>query len=213
MLTQQFFTRSQLAKILNFKSDSYIKDLEKKGFITPQIKPSKYTFNQVLFMMICKEVIDFTTFSWKFFIDVQFNCLLQVNLIDYNLLVLSYIKGSDKLDIDLNNDKILAKDLNDYLDSNLLKLPKLKGLDYTSTFHFCDNNDYLLLTFSIERIYRRLYNKCIELKIDLKEKDIHLNQSTTSISTLTLTTNSVDSQFKTSQKASKASKTIDFVIR
>lgn len=211
MLTQQFFTRSQLAKILNFKSDSYIKDLEKKGFITPQIKPSKYTFNQVLFMMICKEIVDFTTFSWKFFIDEQFNILLQANLIDYKLFILSYIKGSDKLDIDLNNDKILAKDLNDYLDSNLLKLPKLKGLEYTSTFHFRDTKDYIALTFSIERIHHRLYNKCIELKIDLKEKDTHLNQYPTS--TLTLTTNSLGSQFKTSQKASKASKVIDFVIR
>lgn len=211
MLTQQFFTRSQLAKILNFKSDSYIKDLEKKGFITPQIKPSKYTFNQVLFMMICKEIVDFTTFSWKFFIDEQFNILLQANLIDYKLFILSYIKGSDKLDIDLNNDKILAKDLNDYLDSNLLKLPKLKGLEYTSTFHFRDTKDYIALTFSIERIYRRLYNKCIELKIDLKEKDIHLNQSPTS--TLTLTANSLSSQFKTSQQTSKTSKTIDLVIR
>ena len=211
MLTQQFFTRSQLAKILNFKSDSYIKDLEKKGFIIPQIKPSKYTFNQVLFMMICKEIVDFTTFSWKFFIDEQFNILLQANLIDYKLFILSYIKDSDKLDIDLNNDKILAKDLNDYLDSNLLKLPKLKGLEYTSTFHFRDTKDYIALTFSIEKIYHRLYNKCIELKIDLKEKDTHLNQSPTS--TLTLTTNSLASQFKTSQKASKASKVVDFVIR
>ncbi|HZH38501.1 MAG TPA: hypothetical protein VEX17_00360, partial [Bacillales bacterium] len=83
MLTQQFFTRVQLAKILNFKSDGSIKDLEKKGFLTPQIKPSKYTFNQVLFMMICKEITDLTNLSWKFFIDVEFNKLLKENLIDY----------------------------------------------------------------------------------------------------------------------------------
>jgi hypothetical protein len=211
MLTQQFFTRSQLAKILNFKSDSYIKDLEKKGFITPQIKPSKYTFNQVLFMMISKEIIDFTTLSWKVFIDGEFNILLQANLIDYNLLLFSYIKGSNKFDIELKNDNVVAKDLNDFLDSSLLNLPKLKGLEYTSTFHFCDNKDHLLLTFSIERIYRRLHNKCIELKIDLKDKDTHLNQFPKS--SLTLTTNSIGSQFKTSQKASKTLKDIDFVIR
>ncbi|PJE46035.1 MAG: hypothetical protein CUR34_11475 [Sediminibacterium sp.] len=171
MLTQQFFTRVQLAKILNFKSDSSIKDFEKKGFITPQIKPSKYTFNQVLFMMICKELTDFTTLSWKYFIDVKFNVLLNYNIIDYNLFLFSYIKGSDKIDIQLKNDNVLAKDLNDYLDSNLSKLPKLKEFEYTSTFHFRDTKDYFALTFSIERIYRRLHNKCIELKIDLKEKD------------------------------------------
>ncbi|MEG4347122.1 hypothetical protein QUB70_28150 [Microcoleus sp. A003_D6] len=195
MLTQQFFTRSQLAKILNFKSDSYIKDLEKKGFITPQIKPSKYTFNQVLFMMICKEIIDFTNLSWKYFIDVNFNDILHFNIIDYNLFCLLNIKGSKKIDIELKNDDVLAKDLNNYLDSNLLKLPELKGFELTSTLYVCDNKDYYLLTLSIDRMYRRLCNKCIELKIDLKEKDILLNQYQTSLnSNFTLTIKSPDSQ-------------------
>lgn len=191
MLTQQFFTRVQLAKILNFKSNNSIKDLEKKGFITPQIKPSKYTFNQVLFMMICKEIIDFTTFSWKFFIDEQFNILLQADLKDYKLFILSSIKGSDRIDIELKNDKVLTKDLNNYLDSNLLSSPKTKGSDHMPNFHFRETKGYIVLTFSIERIYHRLYKKCTELKIDLKEKDTHSNQSPTS--SLTLTTNSLGS--------------------
>lgn len=170
MLTQQFFTRSQLAKILNFKSDSYIKDLEKKGFITPQIKPSKYTFNQILFMMICKEITDFTNLSWKYLIDVNFNHILKDNIIDYNLLILSSIKSSNQIDVELKNDDEIVKDLNNYLDSNLLKLSKLTGREYISTFHFYEDKNHLLITFSIDRFYRKLCDKCVELKIDLNEK-------------------------------------------
>lgn len=176
MLTHQFFTRVQLAKILNFKSDSIIKDFEKKGFLTPQIKPSKYTFNQVLFMMICKEITDVTNLSWKYFIDIKFNDLLKQNLIDYNLLLLSHSKNTMKLDVELKNDDTIVKDLNNYLDSCLLnRLSKLKGSDnidykYLPSFHLYNDNDYILFTFSIDRINQKLHNKCIELKIDLKEK-------------------------------------------
>ena len=49
MLSTQFFNRVQLAKLLDFKSDSSIKELEKKGLIKPDIKPSKYSLNQVRF--------------------------------------------------------------------------------------------------------------------------------------------------------------------
>ena len=176
MLTQQFFTRVQLAKILNFKSDGSIKDLEKKGFLTPQIKPSKYTFNQVLFMMICKEITDVTNFSWKYFIDSEFNRLLKVNLIDYNLLSLSHFRNTNQLNFELTNDDKLVKDLNDYLDGNLfnrlLKLKRIENTDYLNipSCHIYNDNDCFLLTFSIDRICQKIQYKCIELKIDLKEK-------------------------------------------
>jgi hypothetical protein len=175
MLTQQFFTRVQLAKILNFKSDGSIKDLEKKGFLTPEIKPSKYTFNQVLFMMICKEITDLTNLSWKFFIDVEFNKLLKENLIDYDLLLLSRCLNLNQFDTVLMNDDVVVKELNDYLDGDLLKrISKLKGIENTTEnipfLHIDYSIDFIVLTISIDRVHRRLHNKCIELKIDLKEK-------------------------------------------
>lgn len=183
MLTQQFFTRVQLAKILNFKSDSYIKDLEKKGFIIPQIKPSKYTFNQVLFMMICKEIINVTKASWKYFIDVKFNRLLEANLIEGNILFLSQLRDGNELTIQLWNDDVLAKKLNDNLDGEFLKSLSKLNIAYknTPTCHILNHEDYFLLSFSIEMLYQKLWNKCIELNIDLTEKDIYLNKSKISI--------------------------------
>ena len=57
MLSTQFFNRVQLAKLLDFKSDSSIKELEKKGFIKPDIKPSKYSLTQVFFLFFCNKFI------------------------------------------------------------------------------------------------------------------------------------------------------------
>lgn len=178
MLTQQFFTRSQLAKILNFKRDGSIKDLEKKGFLTPQIKPSKYSFNQVLFMMICKEIIDSTDLSWKYFIDFELNAVLKNNLIDHDILVLSYqFRNRSELSIELINDNIAVNVLNDYLDGPLVKLmlqfKKEFGLEEvksTPSFDVRCNKNYTFLIFSISRVYQKLHYKCIELGINLKDK-------------------------------------------
>lgn len=178
MLTQQFFTRIQLAKILDFKSDSSIKHFEKKGFITPQIKPSKYTFNQVLFMMICKELTDFADFSWKYLIEeIGFTCILEKNLIDYDLLYLCYFKSTRRLYVRVyNEDDNLLLNLDDYLDSGLsLIVSKLKeneddtNDDIPNFCTFYDKNCIYLL-FPIDRMYQKLQHKCTELKIDLKEK-------------------------------------------
>ncbi|MEG3922915.1 hypothetical protein QUA07_27935 [Microcoleus sp. T3_A4] len=176
MLTQQFFTRVQLAKILNFKSNGMLQNLEKKGFITPQIKPSKYTFNQILFMMICKEITEVTNLSWKYFIDVDFNRLLQVNLVDYNVLLISGFKNTNYVDLQLKNDDKLVKEVNDFLDSDIykmiLKLKRIDNTDYEKipSCNIYNDDNCFLLTFSIDRIYRKLHRKCIELKIDLSEK-------------------------------------------
>lgn len=177
MLTQQFFTRVQLAKILNFKNDNSIRDLERKGFLTPQIKPSKYTLNQVLFMMIFKEIADFTDLSWKIFIEYDLHkIILEENLIDYNVLYLSHFGNTKRVLIDVVNDDAVAKYLNDYFDSDLLnslsKLKKSENNTYEDrpNFHTSYDRDCIFLTFSIDRIYRKLEYKCIELEIDLKEK-------------------------------------------
>ena len=176
MLTNQFFTRVQLAKILNFKSNGMLQNLEKKGFVLPQIKPSKYTFNQVLFMIICKELTDFTDLSWKDFIDANFNNVLKENLIDHKLLFLHQYKNTNQPRIYLTKDDATARDLNDYLDGDLLnRVSRLEGRENTTyenipSFHIYSGKDYNLLTFSIDRINRKLHNKCTELKIDLREK-------------------------------------------
>lgn len=180
MLTQQFFTRVQLAKILNFKSDGSIKDLEKKGFISPQIKPAKYTFNQVLFMMICKEIVDCTDLSWKYLIEVNLNCILQKNLIDNDLLRLTYYKSTKILDVSLIIDHYnnIVPKLYEYLDSGLSHIAaNLKESENTTnddkpTFYsaYNKNKNCIFLLFSIDRVYQKLQHKCIELEIDLKEK-------------------------------------------
>ena len=84
MLSTQFFNRVQLAKLLDFKSDSSIKELEKKEFIKPDIKPSKYSLTQVFFLFFCKELVDYTHFSWKDLIKENFNTISQNQL---------YLKG------------------------------------------------------------------------------------------------------------------------
>lgn len=175
MLTQQFFTRVQLTKILNFKNDGSIRDLEKKGFLIPQIKPSKYTFNQVLFMMICKEITDVTHLSWKHFIDANFNTVLKKNLIDYNLLFLYEFKNANQPHIDLINNDPIAEDLNNYLNGDLFySVSKFQGIEnaneYTPSYQSYSYKDYNLLMFSIDCVNRKLHKKCIELKIDLNEK-------------------------------------------
>ncbi|MEG4307111.1 hypothetical protein QUB16_31065 [Microcoleus sp. D3_18a_C4] len=176
MLTQQFFTRVQLAKILNFKSDGSIKDLEKKGFLTPQVKPAKYIFNQVLFMMICKEIIDVSSLSWKYFIDVQFNRLLEINLIDCKTLSMSHYKNTSQLDFEFIDDDAMLKDLNHFLDGNvfkkLLKLKRIDNTDYEKipSCYIYNDDDSILLIISIDRISRKLHRKCIDLNIDLSEK-------------------------------------------
>lgn len=175
MLTQQFFTRSQLAKILNFKSDSYIKDLEKKGFITPQVKPAKYTFKQVLFMMICKELTDFTDLSWKYLIEVDFNSILKKDLIDNDLLLLKYFKNTRILEVNLINDddNNIVANLYDYLDSGLSHIvSNLEQSDNTNedthNFYTAHNKKCIFFLFSIDRMCQKLQYKCTDLKIDLK---------------------------------------------
>ena len=181
MLTQQFFTRVQLAKILDFKSDGSIKDLEKKGFITPQVKPSKYTFNQVLFMMICKELTDFRNFSWKKFIDCKLNFTLEYNLIDYDALLIYNFIYTDRMGfLPINSDDLVRRMnffLNNEVSNILLKLKESvnntsesnTSVDLPNFYIFCDT-DCDVYTFPIDRIYLKLQNKCIELKIDLNEK-------------------------------------------
>jgi len=180
MLTQQSLTRRQLATILNFKNDNSIRDLERKNFITPQIKPSKYTFNQILFMMICKEITDFTDLNWKYLIDVNLNCVLEKNLIDYDILFLWYFKNTKKLYVKvMTDDDNIVPGLSYQIDSGLSLITKLKGNeddtkddtnDDTKNFCTYDDKNCIYLLFPIDRMYQKLQRKCIELKIDLKEK-------------------------------------------
>ena len=176
MLSTQFFTRVQLAKILGYKSDGFLKDFEKKRFLIPQIKPSKFTFNQVLFMMICKEIINSTNLSWKDFIDAKFNTVLKENLIDFKLLLLYQYRNTNQPELILSKDEAIARNLRNFLDGDLLddvsKIKNRENITYESipSFLFYRDTDYDLIIFSIDRIYQKLHNKCTELKIDLREK-------------------------------------------
>lgn len=194
MLNQQFFNRAQVTKILGFKSVSMLQSLENKGFIKPDIKPSRYSLNQVLFIMICKELIDFRKckFSWKSFIEHQLNTKLKCNLIDNKvlldnkaLLLFDFI-NTNRMEILLRNDDDLVRRANFYFYNEtpniLLQLKESinntsesntceinPSLDLPNFYIFCDI-DYDIYTFPIDRIYQKLQNKCIELQIDLNEK-------------------------------------------
>lgn len=176
MLTQQYFTRVQLAKLLGFKSVGMLQRFEKTGFLKPDVRPSKYSLNQVLFMFICKELVDFTNLSWQDLMNTDFNQFLVNNLLSYDLLIVFKYIESNVLFFQLRNERIFTKDLIEYLDVDLLDaLSQLNGRE-NSTYENIpslkiDNYDDRSIIFvTIDRIYRKLCNKCIELKIDLKEK-------------------------------------------
>lgn len=172
MLSKQFFTRVQVTKLLGFKSDNVIKYLEKKGFISPEIKPSKYSLNQVLFLYICKEMSDFTNLSWTDFMDAKLNNFLEENLLDFDLLIILQYTNTNQPYGSLQKNKELSKELDRYFDSALLDaVSKLTGRENTTYENIPSiyiNKDIMFV--SINRVYRKLKNKCTELKINLEEK-------------------------------------------
>jgi hypothetical protein len=195
MLNQQFFNRAQLTKILCFKSVSMLQSLENKGFIKPDVKPSRYSLNQVLFMMICKEIIDFTKLSWKDLINISFNQILKYDLIKNNLLFVSQDTLNGTVIYDAINDINLGQILERFLDVYILdEFSTIDGrenstyedvpsfitkLDNTHEYNSHEDIPSFMIKpakngevtiISIDRINRKLHNKCIELKIDLKEK-------------------------------------------
>lgn len=176
MLTTQFFTRVQVAKILGFKSDGMIKDLEKKGLINPEIKPSKYSLNQVIFLFICKELVDFTPLSWKNLIKFNFNKLLKEDLYNNDLLTIFKKSNVEDCYIHVNNNNLLVDKLDEYLDVNaidaLSNIPWLDNITYENiaSIHVIPDKEQPIMTVSLKRIRRKLNYKCNELKINLEDK-------------------------------------------
>jgi hypothetical protein len=176
MLSQQFFNRAQLTKILGFKSVSMLQSLETKGLIKPDIKPSKYSLNQVIFVFICKEFVDFTPLTWKNLIDFNFNVLLKEDL--YNNDLLTIFKKSDVKDcyIYVNNNSKLVDKLDEYLDVNaidaLSNIPGLNNITYENiaSIHVVPDKENSIMTLSLKRLRRKLNYKCNELKISLEDK-------------------------------------------
>lgn len=177
MLTKQFFTRVQLAKLMGFKSDGMIKDFEKRGFLTPEIKPSKYSLNQALFMMICKELITFTNLSWRHLIKSNFsNEILSYNLLQNNLMIIINYFESDVILVNVRNDEDYVRKLEECLDFDILnKVSNLDGRENTTfddipSLLITPDKDRQIMTISLSRIYRKLEYKCTELQINLEEK-------------------------------------------
>ncbi|MFM6207106.1 MAG: hypothetical protein ACKPEN_08680 [Planktothrix sp.] len=176
MLSEQFFNRAQLSKILGFKSVAMLQSLENKGFITPQIKPSKYSLNQALFMMICKELIDFTNFSWRHLNSNFSNEILSYNLLQNNLMIIINYFESDIILVNVRNDNDYIKKLEECLDFDILnKVSNIDGREHTTfddipSILITPDKDRQIMTISLNRIYRKLQYKCTELKINLEEK-------------------------------------------
>lgn len=178
MLSQQFFTRVQLTKLLGFKSDGSLKEFEKKGLIKPDIKPSKYSLNQVIFMMICKELTDFTNLSWRHLIssNSNFNQILEYNLLENNLLIIINHIKSDIILVSVTKDDNYVRKIEQCLDFDILNnLSNLEGRENTTfedipSLLITPDKDREIMSVSINRIYRKLQYKCTELKINLEEK-------------------------------------------
>ncbi|MFM6206361.1 hypothetical protein [Planktothrix sp.] len=176
MLTKQFFTRVQLAKLMGFKSDGMIKDFEKRGFLSPEIKPSKYSLNQVLFMFVCKELTDFTNLGWRHLITSNFSQILSNKLYENNLMIIINYIESDTIFVSVRKDDDYIKILENHLYYNILnKVSNLDGRQNTSidnipSLLITPDKDRQIMTISLDRIYRKLQYKCTELKINLEEK-------------------------------------------
>ena len=164
MLTKQFFTRVQLAKILDFKSDAMIKELEVKGLVKPAIKPSKYTLNQVFFVFICKTIVHETNLTWIHLIKLEFNKILECDTLYQNDLLNYHIfRKYNAININIDNNDIYCKEL-----ENVLKL--LFPNKEKNIYIFDDDKDIDSLVINLKKLRQKFESKCIELNINLTEK-------------------------------------------
>ena len=189
MLTKQFFTRVQVAKLMGFRSDGMIKDLEKKGFLKPDIKPSKYSIIQVFFLFFCKELVDYTLFTWKELINERFYEMSQKDL--YTKSFAFFFKPEDikiealemndsgslmqfvstlrsgHLTVVMFDNDVLNKQFEQYYESinNIQKIDDLITVSITPM-----KNGNMTIGVSLRRLRLKFMAKCKELNIDLTEK-------------------------------------------
>ena len=189
MLSTQFFNRVQLAKLLDFKSDSSIKELEKKEFIKPDIKPSKYSLTQVFFLFFCKELVDYTHFSWKDLIKENFNTISQNQLYLKGFayffkpedLLLEYMENGNIEDFiniatvcNLGYLSVVMFD-NDFLNKDFEQsyeiINTIKRTDEINTVLIMPmKNGNYTVGVSLRRLKLKFTVKCEELNINLTEK-------------------------------------------
>lgn len=183
MLTTQFFTRVQVAKLMGFKSDGMIKDLEKKGFLKPDIKPSKYSVIQVFFLFFCKELIDYTSFTWKELISENFNEISQEEL--YKKSFAYFFKPEDVLFESVDNsaeiafinpgnitfvmfdNDVLNKQFNEMF-GTIKDIQKID--DFITILIVPMKTGNNTIGVSLRRLKQKFVGKCEELNINLSEK-------------------------------------------
>ncbi|MEY3040523.1 MAG: hypothetical protein RJA74_43 [Pseudomonadota bacterium] len=183
MLSQQFFTRIQVSKLMGFKSDGMIKDFEKRGFLKPDIRPSKYSIIQVFFLFFCKELVEYTSFSWKELIGENFNEISQDDLykksfayfFTLNDIIFETIGYGDDIAIInpgnitfvmFDND-VLNKQFNDMFGT----INDIKKIDDFMTILIIPmKNGNNTIGVSLRRLKQKFVIKCQELDIDLTEK-------------------------------------------
>lgn len=191
MLSTQFFNRVQLAKLLDFKSDSSIKELEKKGFIKADVRPSKYLLTQVFFLFFCKELVDYTSFNWKNLIKENFNNISQKDLYikdfayffkpeDVILECLETGKKEDLINITsfcnlgylsfvmFDND-FLNKDFNQHYEI-INSIQKSDDIDIKTILIMPMKNGNYTIGVSLRRLKLKFIARCKDLNIDLIEK-------------------------------------------
>lgn len=189
MLSEQFFSRLQMSKLTGFKSDSSIKDLEKKGFLKPDIKPSKYSIIQVFFLFFCKELIDNTSFTWRDLLSERFEKISQKDLYEKAFIyffkpediILESLEMRDSEDLihlisTLNSGQISVVMFdNDILNKQFEQPYELinniqKTKDINTVLIMPMNNGNYTIGVSLRRLRLKFELKCKELNIDLTEK-------------------------------------------
>lgn len=189
MLSEQFFSRLQMSKLTGFKSDSSIKDLEKKGFLKPDIKPSKYSIVQTFFLFFCKELVDKTSLTWKDLITENFNEISQKDL--YQKAFIYFFKPEDIVieSLEMRNSEDLIQlisvlnaghisfvmfdndVLNKQFDQHYELLNSIqKTKDINTVLIMPMSNGNYTIGVSLRRLRIKFELKCKELNIDLIEK-------------------------------------------
>lgn len=184
MLSEQFFNRAQLTKVLDFKSVSMMQYLEKKGFIKPDIKPSKYSLIQVFFLFFCKELVEYTSFTWKELISLEFNKKISQEELYKKTFAYFFKTESSTFESFFKDDKIEPINLGDssllMLDNDILNrqfnemycsINDIKKIDDFVTIMIIPMKDnHMNIGVSLRRLKQKFIAKCEELNIDLDEK-------------------------------------------
>ncbi len=174
MFCQELFNRVQVADILGYVSYHSVENLEKMGLIIPEVKPSKYSLSQVLFLLTCQHIRTYLKLTNKELLKSGFHIDIPVE--KYKSSYLRIERESKQFTFSIIEDREYiqsVQNLHALLQDKISKiLPcNCTALEDSSTFiiprlGYKDRTETVLLP----RILEILGTRCDELGIDLQEK-------------------------------------------